>query len=376
MLILTAMLLGVAAAAWAQDPGTGAVADSSSLPPPPARGASLIPLPILFYQPETGTGFGASVIYLFEPEAGTDAGQEARSSFQSSIGATVIYTTKEQLITAIQAELYPDSGRYRAVLSIAFQRFPDSFWGIGNHAPDSLEEDYTAEVFAAGGEFQMRAANNTFAGVFGQIANRQLQEVEEGGLIAAAAVPGTEDGTLLRFGALLTRDSRGSNVFPKFGEYHQLRASHSVDVSGNDNDFSTFSFDLRTFLPIRSGVLALRALGIATVDEPPFDLMPQLGGESLLRGYFAGRFRDRNLNAFQVEYRGPMWRRVRGVAFGGVGQVAHDFAGLRFDDYHPSAGFGARFLLNRKEELELRMDFGWGFDAESSGFYIGVGQVF
>jgi hypothetical protein len=71
-----------------------------------------------------------------------------------------------------------------------------------------------------------------------------------------------------------------------------------------------------------------------------------------------------------------MWRRVRGVAFGGVGQVAHDFGGLRFDDYHPSAGFGVRFLLSRKEEFELRMDFGWGFDVESSGFYIGFGQVF
>jgi len=374
------MVLGVAV--WlsagalpvlAQD--AGETADSTSLQTKPPPGNKLIPFPILFYQPETGTGFGASVVYLFTLGEGTRPGHEGRS-LRSSVGVTAIYTTKEQIITNVGAETYPGSGRYRALANLTFERFPNSFWGIGNDTPESLEEDYTPDLVAASGEFSVEVARHMYAGVYGQGGNRKLREIEEAGLIATQAVPGTEDGTLVDLGLLLTRDSRNSNVYPRSGEYHQLRASRSRDVSGNGNDYSTLSLDLRTYVPIRSGVMALRALGIASGEVPPFDLMPRLGGQSLLRGYFGGRFRDRSLGAFEAEYRSGMWHRVRGVLFAGTGQVADVPGDMRLDALHSSAGFGVRFLLNREEEFNLRMDFGWGLDFESSGFYVGFGEVF
>jgi len=367
---LAAWLSAWALPALAQDAGD--TADSTSLQTKAPPGNKLIPFPILFYQPETGTGFGASVVYLFTLGEGTRGGRTLRSS----VGATAIYTTKEQIITNVGAETYPGGGRYRAFANLAFERFPNTFWGIGNDTPESLEEDYTPDLVAASGEFSVEVARYMYAGVFGQGANRKLREIEAGGLIATGAVPGTEDGTLVDLGLLVTRDSRSSNVYPRSGEYHQLRASRSRDVSGNGNDYSTLSLDLRTYMPIRSGVMALRALGIASDEEPPFDLMPRLGGQSLLRGYFGGRFRDRSLGAVEAEYRSGMWHRLRGVMFAGAGQVADVPGDMRFDAFHSSAGFGLRFLLNREEEFNLRMDFGWGLDAESSGFYIGFGEVF
>jgi hypothetical protein len=165
-------------------------------------------------------------------------------------------------------------------------------------------------------------------------------------------------------------------VYPGAGEYHQLRATRSLDVSGNGNDYSTLSLDLRAYLPIRSGVMALRALGTVSREEPPFDLMPRLGGQSLLRGYFGGRFRDRSLGALEVEARSGMWRRLRGVLFAGAGQVADVPAGMRLDAFHTSAGFGLRFLLSRHEEFNLRLDFGWALDLDSGGTYIGFGEAF
>ena len=353
----------------------GATADTTSLHAKPAQGGSLIPFPILFYQPETGTGFGASVVYLFTLGEGTRPGHEGRS-LRSSVGATAIYTTKKQVITSLDAETFPGGGRYRALANVSFVRFPSSFWGIGNDTPESLEEDYTPDQIAASAEFSVEVARHMYAGVFGQGGNRELRVIEEGGLIATGAVPGTEDGTLVTLGLILTRDSRSSNVYPRSGEYHQLRASRSLDASGNGNDFSTLSLDLRTYVPIRSGVMAFRALGIASGETPPFDLMPRLGGESLLRGYFGGRFRDRSLAALEAEYRSPQWRRLRGVLFAGIGQVADVPGDMRLDAFHPSAGCGMRFLLNRREEFSLRVDVGWGFDVESSGVYIGLNQVF
>jgi hypothetical protein len=353
----------------------GEAADSTSIQTKPAPGNKLIPLPILFYQPETGMGFGASVVYLFTLGQGAHLDHGGRS-LRSSVGATAIYTTKDQIITGVAAETYPGSGRYRALANLYFERFPNSFWGIGNDTPESLEEDYTPDLVAASGEFSVEVARHMYAGVFGQGGNRRLREVQAGGLIATRAVPGTEDGTLVTLGALMTRDSRSSNVFPRSGEFHQLRASRARDVSGNGNDYSTLSLDLRIYVPIRSGVIALHALGIASGEVPPFDLMPRLGGESLLRGYFGGRFRDRSLGALEAEYRSGMWHRLRGVLFGGAGQVADIPGDMRLADFHPSAGFGLRFLLNREEEFNLRVDYGWGFDVVSNGFYVGFGEVF
>ena len=358
--------------AAAQD--EGGAADSTSIPAKPAP-ARLIPFPILFYQPETGTGFGASVVYLFTLSDGTRSGDGGRS-LRSSVAATAIYTMKEQIITTVGAETYPGGGRYRALANLSFERFPNSFWGIGNDTPESLEEDYTPEMIAASGEFSVEVARHMYAGAFGQGGNRRLREFEAGGLIDTRAVPGTDDGTLVDLGLLVARDSRSSNVYPRSGAFHQLRASRSIDVSGNGNDYSTLSIDLRTYVPIRSGVMALRALGIASGEVPPFDLMPRLGGQSLLRGYFGGRFRDRSLGALEGEVRSGMWHRLRGVLFAGAGQVADVPGDLRLDAFHASAGFGLRILLSRQEEFNLRVDYGIGLDPESSGFYLGFGEAF
>lgn len=374
----TTLVLGVAA--WFSAGAVPALAQDAAAPADtsfqkPAPGARLIPFPILFYQTETGTGFGASVVYLFTLGRGTRPADGARS-LRSSVGVTAIYTTKKQVITSVSLEAYPGGGRYRTSADLSFERFPSSFWGIGNDTPESLEENYTPDLVSASGEFSVEVARHMYAGVFGQGGRRELREVEGGGLIATGAVPGTEDGTLVDLGLLLTRDSRSSNVYPRSGEYHQLRASRTMDASGNGNDYSTLSLDLRGYLPVRSGVMALRALGIASGEAPPFDLMPRLGGQSLLRGYFGGRYRDRSLGALEAELRSGMWKRLRAVLFAGAGQVADVPGDMQFAALHPGAGFGLRFLLNRGEEFNLRLDYGWGFDVESSGFYIGFGEAF
>jgi len=112
------------------------------------------------------------------------------------------------------------------------------------------------------------------------------------------------------------------------------------------------------------------------VSEQPFDLMPQLGGDVLLRGYFAGRYRDRQLLALQGEYRTPVWWRLGLVGFAGIGQVADNWGALGLGHFHPSAGVGARFQLSRTEGLNIRADYGWGFDAGTTGFYLSVGEAF
>ncbi len=178
-------------------------------------------------------------------------------------------------------------------------------------------------------------------------------------------------------GGMVSRDTRSSTVYPRSGSYHQLRASVYEGLIGSNYDFGRITLDLRTYRSLAANhVLALRGLVMASPGSPPFDLMPELGGDVLLRGYFSGRFRDRHLLAVEGEYRTTIWSRIGATIFGGLGQVADSFGNLTWSGFHPAVGTGLRILLSPDEGLNIRADFGYGFDVRSTGFYLGIGEAF
>jgi Omp85 superfamily domain len=337
---------------------------------------TLVPLPVVFYQTETGLGFGATVGYFFPmgPDATQDTSARRQSSSVSLIG---VYTLKKQIITSLRTELYPAGGQYRILAEGGFIRFPTKFWGIGNETPDSNEEDYTPDLVNLAFELQTQISSGWYVGLVGQTGHRVLKEVEAGGLLDGGQIPGAENGSIIGVGLLVSRDTRSSTIYPTRGSYHQFKYLLYDGFFGSSYDFGTLSLDLRKYVPLGSRrLLAFRALGVVSPGSPPFDLMPQLGGDVLLRGYFAGRYRDRDLVAFQGEYRTRIWWRIGATVFGGVGQVSYVLRDLTFTGFHPSAGAGLRFLLSPDEGLNIRADYGYGFDAKSTGFYLGIGEVF
>jgi outer membrane protein assembly factor BamA len=370
-IVVAALAVGDTASAQEGGP-TEAGKDSVARVP----GNTLVPLPVVFYQPETGIGFGAVVSYYFRlSQAATAAQGISRPSTVSVIG---IYTAKKQIITSLGGELYLGrEGRTRLLGDVGYVKFPTKFWGIGNNTPDEDEEDYTPETVSALLDLQREVFPGWFLGGTVQAAYRKLTEVEEDGQLAGGTVPGAEDGGIVGLGLVVTRDTRDNIVFPRRGGLHRLSATLYDGVFGSDYDFGLYALDLRGYLPLfTSHVLALRALGMASSGAPPFDLYPELGGDVLLRGYFQGRFRDRQLMAFQGEYRAPLvWR--MGIAwFFEVGQVASTFGEFDFDRFKLSAGGGLRFQLSRQEGLNVRADYGWGFDVGSGGFYLSIGEAF
>ena len=333
------------------------------------EGSTLIPLPIVFYQPETGLGFGASAILYYRMKAADDAGP------RSSLAPIAIYTTKKQVILAVWSEMYLSRDRWRISSELSYSNFPTSFWGLGNEAPDDAEEDYTPRTFTLRAWPQKRIASGWYAGFALTLIDRKLTEVEPDGLLESGAVPGTKDGTILGLGGSLVRDTRSSTVYPRRGAYHQLLVDLFPRVWLGDYRFGRYSLDLRGYVPVTdSHVLSLQALAISTTGDPPFDRHPELGGDRLLRGYFQGRYRDRNLLALQAEYRLPLFWRVGAAGFVGFGQVAPELAGFGIDRFHLSGGGGFRFLLARDEGLNLRADFAFGENA--SGFYFSLGEAF
>ncbi len=329
-------------------------------------GTSIIPFPFFFYTPETDLAFGATLIG-YQTLPGTDRA--------SSLQPTFVYTVKNQIIASIATEAYLSRGNVRLLGSAAFMRFPNTFWGIGNDAPDAAEEDYTPRLFSLELDLQRRVRTGWFVGGSLLVTHRRLVETEPGGLLATAAIPGVDDGLVVSLGISLIRDNRDHNIYPRRGGYYQLRVARFDEIIGSDYEFTSYELDARHYLPVTSTqVLVFRGLVTGTDGTAPFELLPQLGGETLLRGYFAGRYRDQTSLAFQSEYRLPVWWRIGAVGFMGVGQVADRLDGFALDRFKTSVGVGLRFLLSRDDQLNLRADFGFG--EGSSGFYLGMGEVF
>ncbi len=337
---------------------------------------TLVPLPVLFYTPETDFGFGGLASYYFYPSGGEGAISSSRVQ-PSNISAMLIYTVKRQTVVRLEGQLYPGQGRYRTRGSLGYTKFPNTFWGIGNDSPERAEEDYTPVSFELSFELQKQLLPTWYFGVVGQLAHRALRVVEEGGLLDGGLVPGTSDGRVIGFGVSVTRDHRDNTVYPRSGGYHQLTGQLYDGVFGSEYEFASLTIDLRKFVsPVSGHVLALRVLGQGTTGTVPFDLMPQLGGDNLLRGYFGGRFRDQDLVSFQVEYRVPVWWRFGAVGYVSAGQVAPRLDQLALGRFKPAAGFGLRILLSPEEGLNIRADYGWGFDVTSTGFYLSIGEAF
>ena len=158
---------------------------------------------------------------------------------------------------------------------------------------------------------------------------------------------------------------------------------------GSDFDYTRFDLDFRKyFTTFGKHVLALQLTLADTWGEPPFENLALLGGKTIMRGHYEGRFRDNTLYAMQAEYRLPLVRsqwidnrdkvpfreRWGIVGFFGLGDVAHSFADIDLNKVKTSFGVGIRYLVLPKERINVRVDFGFG--SQIPGIYFNIREAF
>ena len=326
-------------------------------------------LPIIFYTPETKMAGGSAVSYYYR-ESGSEI-----TSRPSTIMPTLIYTQKKQIISQLYADLYWKDETYHLIGAISYTKFPDKFYGIGNNTSEDDEEDYTPENVPLLLNFLLKIRQGLYLGVQYGLANSKIKDVEEDGLLVAKDILGSEGGRVSGAGVLMNWDTRNNIYYPSSGSFHQVSSILFNDALGSDYDFNSYNLDSRKYFPLFSShVLAFQGYINIITGDPPFQMLSLLGGQNLMRGYYTGRYRDKNMIAFQVEHRFPVWWRFGMVGFVGVGDVADKIRNFERRNFKPSVGCGIRYLFNRKEMMNLRLDFGYGKD--TSGFYITFLEAF
>jgi hypothetical protein len=152
---------------------------------------------------------------------------------------------------------------------------------------------------------------------------------------------------------------------------------------GGDSTWQELYVDVRTYKKLSSDArnrLAFWFLGdfVTGGTAPYFDLPATAAQDRSARGYAEGRYRGDRLMYGELEYRGTLTNNglVGFVLFLNTTTV-DDIAAKQklFDSFATGAGFGFRFLLNKRSRTNLCTDYGWGKDG-SRGFYLAIQEAF
>jgi hypothetical protein len=169
-------------------------------------------------------------------------------------------------------------------------------------------------------------------------------------------------------------DSRDNENFPRSGWKVDGNTVLYRESVGSDFDAETYKLAFNHYRPMRDqDVLASRFIIRGTGGDAPFFLLSTIGGNTDLRGYPSGRYRDRYMYALQSEYRWQFNDNWIFTGFAGFGEVASESSGFG-GKILPAAGIGVRFVLSQKHKVSLSADFAAGRDG--SEFYFGVGEAF
>jgi hypothetical protein len=334
---------------------------------PPAPGdLKLLPILTPAYRPETSWLLGGAVV-LIRP-SGSELG--GRDSQLQMLGAA---TELGQYVLAVRPSWYLKADAVHLAGNLEVSRFPDYFYGIGNGAPPSAKEPYTPVYLLADLAPLFRMAPGLYLGPTLRVQNATMRWVTPGGQLASGAVAGSAGGTTVQLGASAEWDTRDSTLYPRAGELLRVDLRRADPGLGSDFEFGLLRLDARSYHGIgASGVLALQAVLELRSGDPPFYDTGKLGGGELMRGWYAGRYRDRQLWSAQAEYRLPLVWRLGAVAFGAAGAVARDGRDLA-DAVRLAGGGGLRIAPLARVPINLRLDVAYG---NATSVYFGLGEAF
>ena len=325
--------------------------------------------PIIFYTPETKMAGGAAVSYYYRES------ESEITSRPSTIMPVMIYTQKKQIISELYTDLYWKDEIYHLTGHISYSKFPDKFYGIGNNTSEDDEENYTPRSTRLFMNLQKKVHSGFNLGIQYEFEHNKIIEVEENGLLAKGDICGSEGGTASGSGILLSWDTRNNIFYPSSGSFYQSSASLFSSALGSDYNFTRYNIDFRQYFTLLSShILAFQAYMNFITGDTPFQMLSLFGGQNMMRGYYNGRYRDKNMIVFQTEYHIPVWRRFGLAGFMGIGDVADDVDNFELGNFKYSVGWGIRYLFSPKEGINLRLDFGFG--EGSFGFYITLGEAF
>ncbi|NEM97081.1 BamA/TamA family outer membrane protein [Pontibacter burrus] len=367
-LLLSLLLLTIVFKVGAQTP------DSTIVTKEKTKG--LIPVPVLYYTPDTKLGFGVALIGFFKLQSKTD------STYTRLSTARLIadYTLNKQMDQWLEWNVFTREEKYLLRGEVRHRVYTDRFYGTGNNSSQDNEERYEYDLVGTKLAALKQVGNGIFVGPDVQLTkyyNSETNPISEDqpSQLETQQISGYKGGINNGVGLVLLFDSRDNVSFASSGMLLELSGYRFGSMLGGDFNYSNYNLNFSKFFMLKPNhVLASNTVLTINTDEVPFMRMATIGGDRLLRGYARSRFLARNVVATQLEYRFPVKGRFGLVAFTGVGDVFDKTEDLAFDRLKYTIGSGLRFALNPKEKINVRLDAGYGH--EGINFFVVLGESF
>lgn len=261
--------------------------------------------------------------------------------------------------------------RFRINYHVDFAHFPLKFWGIGydTESLDSNESNYTELQSALWGEALWRLPCDMFIGPAIDFSYSKATKVERPDLWNGESPRVFNYG----FGIVFSYDSRDVQTNASRGWSVTFKQKFYPRFIGNDRPFSSTELTVGWYKRLwRSGIFACQLHGCSTYGDTPWNMLPAVDASKGIRGYYEGRYRDKNEADMVVELRQHLWKRNGVVVWGGLGTVFNSPKDITSRRLLPSYGIGYRFEF--KKHVNIRVDFGIG--KHSTAIAFGMNETF
>jgi len=315
-----------------------------------------------------GLGGAYSGIYSWDPSDTLLTKSNVSLFFNASI--------KGYFQIGLRGNNYMPQDRQRWNYKLTAQLIPTDFWGIGYESADldANKGSYHELKLRFNPDYLFRVARNLYVGP--EIDLNYSRNYHFDSDTTLARIEG-QDKNIFSVGAgfIFQYDSRdfilnpyrGNFIrleqlfYPKYlNTYHFYRTEMTYDAYRKVWKRCILALDLHSQLNYGGDV--------------PWTMLALVGDDSSrMRGYYEGRYRDRNIIEGQLELRQSLPYRLGFVVFVGCANSFHDFDSFKWRQTLPNYGVGLRWEF--KSRINFRVDMGMT-SKHKPGFCVNMNEAF
>ncbi|MGF6930004.1 outer membrane protein assembly factor BamA [Chitinophaga sp. W2I13] len=353
------------------------------------RKRSFFPLPVLGYSQEKGLEIGAAMLYSFY----TDNKNPDRATRNSTLNLIPAITTESQYKIDLKANIWTRSNTWHFKSNLRYHNYPLYFFGIGDTTRYDNRSLVNNSRYKVQVEGERRISGHFYAGASILYQHDTYSSGDSKGIYTTMPLTDKEGGYVTFLGLTGIFDNRDNENFARRGSWLKLNLAYAPSFLSKHPLFKIEAQGSHFLSISRKSTLGFNGIfNSLQGNELPFYLLPEMGNDLIMRGYYTGRYRNQNYLAGQAEYRylvDPKMRihiwfvdikpKFALAAFAGTGTVFanRDF---RFGGFKPSYGAGIRYFYDENARLTIRIDYAVGEkrsgESRQKGLYLSLAEAF
>lgn len=262
------------------------------------------------------------------------------------------------------------SGKFRLDYTTYFFSFPSAYWGVG----------YDNGMYGTAGSYKRLQSQIKVNALFQlkpkfYIGPGFIFNYTRGENFSNIAQLNGENQQYFSTGlsAIVMYDSRDVIYNASKGIYARFEQFVYPTFFGNNRFFAQTELIFDAYHKLWKGAtMAYDFYAQFSGGETPWTMLPRLGGSTRMRGYYEGRYRDRQMVEVQAELRQHIYNRHGVVLWVGAGNVFPAFN--KFNPAHTLPNWGVGYRWEFKNKVNVRLDYGFG-KGESS-FLFSINEAF